>query len=140
MGRRRIVEPERKLACPTSSAADSDDLAQGSRDEDTASPPLQAGAGYAQSNGLVVSLDGRKLYVNESEAGRILVPDGPRIDRNGNLFVGLYDGGGFAVLAPDGKLLQKVGVPGAHHANLALCRTESPSPSRRWAMPRPGRS
>jgi gluconolactonase len=104
----------------------------------------------AYSNGLVVSLDGRRLYVNESEAGRILVfsvasngslserrvfavlgdllvgtplkltPDGLRIDKNGNLFVGLYDGGGFAVLAPDGKLLKKVDVPGAHHANLAL--------------------
>jgi gluconolactonase len=105
----------------------------------------------AYSNGLVVSLDGGKLYVNESEAGQILVfsiasngslsdrrvfcrlgdvlehprstkltPDGLRLDKHGNLFVGLYDGGGFAVIAPDGKLLKKVNLQAAHHANLAI--------------------
>ncbi len=105
----------------------------------------------AYSNGLVVSLDGSKLYVNESQTGRILVfaiagngslserrvwcrlgdvldhaplarltPDGLRMDMHGNLFVGLYDGGGFAVIGPDGKLVKKVDVPGAHHANLAI--------------------
>jgi gluconolactonase len=105
----------------------------------------------AYSNGLVVSPDGSKLYVNESETGRILVfdvssngslsdrrvfsrlgdalglaapakltPDGLRLDKHGNLFVGLYDGGGFAVIAPDAKLIKKVDVPGAHHANLAI--------------------
>jgi gluconolactonase len=105
----------------------------------------------AYSNGLVVSLDGGKLYVNESEAGQILVfsvasngslndrrvfcrlgdvlehprstkltPDGLRLDKHGNLFVGLYDGGGFAVIAPDGKLVKKVNLQAAHHANLAI--------------------
>jgi gluconolactonase len=35
------------------------------------------------------------------------------------LFVGLYEGGGFAVLTPDGKLIKKVELRG-HHANLAI--------------------
>jgi gluconolactonase len=111
----------------------------------------EVAADIAYSNGLVVSLDGSKLYVNESETGRILVfdvasngslsdrrvfsrlgdvlgsapsakltPDGLRLDKRGNLFVGLFDGGGFAVIAPDAKLIKKVDVPGAHHANLAI--------------------
>jgi gluconolactonase len=52
-------------------------------------------------------------------------PDGVRIDRNGNLFVGLYRGGGIAVISRDARLLKYVKLPGAHHANLAL------SPDRR---------
>ncbi len=52
-------------------------------------------------------------------------PDGLRTDKDGNLFVGLYRGGGIAVLSRDGKLLKFVRLPGAHHANLAL------SPDRR---------
>jgi len=47
-------------------------------------------------------------------------PDGVRIDRRGNLFVGLYRGGGIAVLSDDGKLRKYIGLPGTHHANLAL--------------------
>jgi len=100
---------------------------------------------------LVVSLDGKLLYVNETRAGRILSftiapdgtlsnrrqfvklsdilgdaggkvysPDGLRVDKHGNLFVGLYDGGGFAVISPDGKLVAQVALPGQHHANLAI--------------------
>lgn len=52
-------------------------------------------------------------------------PDGVRIDRDGNLFVGLYRGGGIAVISRDAKLLKYMQLPGAHHANLAL------SPDRR---------
>ena len=52
-------------------------------------------------------------------------PDGVRIDRDGNLFVGLYRGGGIAVISSDARLLKYVKLPGAHHANLAL------SPDRR---------
>lgn len=47
-------------------------------------------------------------------------PDGVRLDKHGRLFVGLYEGGGFAVLAPDGKLIAKVNLPLAHHSNLAI--------------------
>jgi gluconolactonase len=103
------------------------------------------------SNGLVVSLDGKRLYLAESAANRLLTyeidpdaglrdrreflnlgvalatpgepkftPDGVRIDRNGNVFVALYRGGGFAVFSPDGTLLRAVELPGAHHSNLAI--------------------
>jgi gluconolactonase len=101
------------------------------------------------ANGLVVSPDGKLLYVAESASYRLLVfaisadgslgpqrefvklgniltagrtytPDGVRIDRRGRLFVGLYDGGGFAVISSDGRLIRQVELPGPHHANLAI--------------------
>jgi gluconolactonase len=103
------------------------------------------------SNGLVVSLDGKRLYLAESDAGKLLTyeiapdgalvdrhefidlgnalvvpgetrftPDGVRMDRQGNVFVALYRGGGFAVFSSQGKLLQWVPLPGAHHSNLAI--------------------
>ncbi|MEN3355776.1 MAG: hypothetical protein V7640_3934 [Betaproteobacteria bacterium] len=103
------------------------------------------------ANGLVVSLDGKTLYLAESAANRLLefdiavdgslsgqrafvklsdilsvrgqhafTPDGVRIDRHGNLFIGLYRGGGFAVISREAKLLKYVSLPGAHHANLAI--------------------
>ncbi|MDB5632885.1 MAG: hypothetical protein JWR49_1740 [Tardiphaga sp.] len=49
----------------------------------------------------------------------VVTPDGLRLDKSGRLFVGLYEGGGFAVLTPDGKLIKKVELRG-HHANLAI--------------------
>ncbi len=51
---------------------------------------------------------------------RAFTPDGVRIDKHGRLFVGLYEGGGFAVLTGRGQLIKKVDLPGAHHANLAI--------------------
>ncbi|MFM0737559.1 SMP-30/gluconolactonase/LRE family protein [Paraburkholderia xenovorans] len=103
------------------------------------------------SNGLAVSPNGKRLYVAESEASRLLVysiaedgglserqvfvdlgqllgtqeetavtPDGVRVDRNGNVFVALYRGGGFAVFSPGGTLLRSVKLPGEHHTNLAI--------------------
>ncbi|HVI88165.1 MAG TPA: SMP-30/gluconolactonase/LRE family protein [Dongiaceae bacterium] len=50
----------------------------------------------------------------------VFTPDGLRIDKRGRLFVALYDGGGFAVLAEDGKLIKKIDLPAAHHASLAI--------------------
>jgi gluconolactonase len=50
----------------------------------------------------------------------VITPDGLRIDENGHLFVGLYDGGGFAMLTSDGRLICRVALPGPHHANLAI--------------------
>jgi gluconolactonase len=55
--------------------------------------------------------DGRK---NE------FTPDGIRLDKHGRLFVALYDGGGFAVLAGDGKLIKMVRLSATHHSNLAI--------------------
>jgi gluconolactonase len=115
----------------------------------------QVAAGIHYSNGVAVSPDGKKLYVAESLASRLLVfdiapdaslsgqrefvkladvvgnvpggstareftPDGVRVDPYGNVFIGLYRGGGFAVLSPAAKLLKFVPLPGAHHANLAI--------------------
>jgi gluconolactonase len=111
----------------------------------------EVAAGIRFANGVVVSLDGKQLYVAESRTGRILTfaiaaggalgeprefvklsnvlaggghqvysPDGVRMDQHGNLFVGLYDGGGFAVLSPLGKLIAQVDLPASHHANLAI--------------------
>lgn len=51
---------------------------------------------------------------------QVFTPDAVRLDKHGRLFVGLYDGGGFAVLTADGKLIQKVELHGAHHASLAI--------------------
>jgi gluconolactonase len=47
-------------------------------------------------------------------------PDTVRVDAHGNLFIGLYRGGGFAVVAADGRLIRHVGLPAAHHASLAI--------------------
>jgi gluconolactonase len=47
-------------------------------------------------------------------------PDGVRVDRHGRIYVGLYDGGGFAVFDGSGKLLRQIDIPGTHHANLAI--------------------
>ena len=49
-----------------------------------------------------------------------ITPDGVRIDRHGNLFVGLYRGGGFAVISPSAKLIKTVKLSSTHHANLAI--------------------
>lgn len=51
-------------------------------------------------------------------------PDSLRVDRHGNLFVALYDGGGVAVVSPAGTLLTLVDVPSAHHTNLAVSPDE----------------
>jgi gluconolactonase len=113
-------------------------------------PPREVAADIADSNGVALSLDGKTLYVAESRAhcllgftvapdgalldrhifidlpkalapGRPLyTPDGVRVDKHGRIFVGLYDGGGFAVFDPAGKLLRQIDVPGTHHANLAI--------------------
>lgn len=103
------------------------------------------------SNGAVLSPDGKRLYVAETYASRIVSfavaddgalsdrrefakldriladgchrtygPDGLRMDRHGNFFVGLYEGGGFAVLSPEGKLLKQVDLPAPHDPNLAI--------------------
>jgi gluconolactonase len=112
---------------------------------------LDVADGIRDANGLVVSRDGKTLYLAASADQRLMTfpiasdgtlgdrrpfvdlaatlegdgagrrtPDGVRMDHNGNLFVGLFDGGGFVVLDPIGRLLEMVHVPGAHHANLAI--------------------
>lgn len=109
---------------------------------------VAGGLGYA--NGLAVSPDSGTLYLAESDEhrllayrigaggaltdkrvlvdldsilggdGRKITPDGLPVDKAGRLFVGLYDGGGFAVLTGTGELIRKIELPGRYHANLAL--------------------
>jgi gluconolactonase len=112
---------------------------------------LDVANGIRDANGLVVSRDGKTLYLAASADQRLMTfpimpdgtlgdrrpfvdlaatlegdgagrrtPDGVRMDHNGNLFVGLFNGGGFVVLDPTGRLLEMVQVPGTHHANLAI--------------------
>jgi gluconolactonase len=59
---------------------------------------------------------------------KVLRPDSMRIDKNGNLFVALYDGGGFVVIRPDGTLIRHVDLPAPHHTNLAI------SPDGKWVF------
>jgi gluconolactonase len=109
----------------------------------------EVAANINYANGLAVSPDGTVLYLAESKsrrllafeiagagtlshsrefvklsdilpAGRVYTPDGVRIDKYGRLFIGLFDGGGFAVINPEGKLIQQVDLPGPHHAALAI--------------------
>jgi gluconolactonase len=111
----------------------------------------EVASGIRYANGLVVSLDGKTLYLAESSADRLLAfavaadgalsgqrvfvrladvlsvpgqaaytPDGVRIDTHGNLFIGLYRGGGCAVISPDAKLVKYLALPAPHHANLAI--------------------
>ncbi|HZZ93140.1 MAG TPA: SMP-30/gluconolactonase/LRE family protein [Usitatibacter sp.] len=111
---------------------------------------LNVANGIRYANGLAVGADGHTLYVAESETDSLYkyyinldgtlqdkrlflrlddllanangraTPDGVRLDKHGRLFVGLYRGGGFAVMSPEGKLLSTVNLPGPHHANLAI--------------------
>ncbi len=111
----------------------------------------QVADGIAYANGVAVSVDGKMLYVVESDRHRLLAfsigddsslsseqtlvdlqqalgdrqsqkitPDGLRLDRKGRMFVGLYDGGGFAILSSAGRVIRTVLLPGQHHANLAI--------------------
>jgi gluconolactonase len=110
--------------------------------------PVAAGIDFA--NGVVVSPDGTRLTVAETRRGRLLTypitsygklgasrelvtlvdilsdsrgvysPDGLQLDDHGNIFVGLYNGGGFVVLTATGKLIREVHLPLRHHANLVL--------------------
>lgn len=99
-------------------------------------------AGMGTTNGVEVSPDGRRLYVNESvqrnvwvydldAAGgisnkRLLIRfdehgmDGMRCDADGNLYIARYDAGTVAVVAPDGTLLREIPLKGRKPSNLAF--------------------
>jgi len=113
-------------------------------------PAHEVAHGLDFANGVAVSPDGRLLYVTETGTGHVLAftigadgrlrerrvlatltrerdgrpetttPDSMRIDRHGNLFIALYNGGGFDVIRPDGSLLAQVDLPGQHHTTLAI--------------------
>lgn len=100
------------------------------------------------ANGIVLSKDGKTLYVNESEAGRVIqfavggdgtlsdrrlflrlyelgepsdaYPDGIKIGPDGNFYIGEYSAGRILVVSPDKKLVRKIEVPSAAAPNLAF--------------------
>jgi gluconolactonase len=107
-------------------------------------------AGIDFANGIVLSADGSRLIVAETRRGRLLTypvadsgklgtghewvnlvdiladnhgfysPDGLQLDDHGNIFVGLFNGGGFVVLSPSGRLIRQIDLPLPHHGNLTI--------------------
>lgn len=100
--------------------------------------------GVCISNGPAVSADGRTLYHHDTLAGLVLAseldpagavtatrvlaridagdgyPDGPTLDAEGCLWVGLFAGGGVRRYAPDGTLLATVPLPVANVTKVAF--------------------
>ncbi len=98
--------------------------------------------GMGTTNGVEVSPDGARLYVNESvqrrvwaydraaDGGvsnkRLLIAfddhglDGMRTDAEGNLYIARYGAGTVAVVAPDGRLLREVRLKGQKPTNVAF--------------------
>lgn len=109
-------------------------------DRDGSAHLLESGMGT--TNGIEVSPDGRRLYVNESVqrnvwvydvdgAGaisnkRLLIRfddhgmDGMRSDAAGNLYIARYDAGAVAVVSPEGVLLREVPLTGRKPTNVAF--------------------
>lgn len=99
-------------------------------------------AGMGTTNGVDVSPDGARLYVNESVQRRVWVYDraadgglankrlliafddhgldGMRTDADGNLYIARYDAGVVAVVSPDGTLLREVALKGRKPTNVAF--------------------
>ncbi|MBV6505165.1 MAG: Virginiamycin B lyase [Syntrophorhabdaceae bacterium] len=91
-------------------------------------------------NGITFSTDGRRLYVCESAFARVLRftvgpdgglakkeifvelpggdPDGIACDIEGNLYVAHFGGGAVYIIAPDGRIKQKISAPGKKPTNL----------------------
>jgi gluconolactonase len=100
------------------------------------------------ANGIQLSADGKLLYVNESEAGRVITfvvqndgsladrrlfvrltaleepadayPDGIKLGPDGNLYIGQYSAGRIVVVTTNGKLVRKLEVPSPAAPNLAF--------------------
>jgi sugar lactone lactonase YvrE len=98
--------------------------------------------GMGTTNGIEVSPDGRKLYVNESVQRKVWVfdigkdgdvsnkrlliefpdfgLDGMRCDVDGNLYITRHGKGTVAVVAPDGKVVREIDVLGRYPTNLCF--------------------
>lgn len=98
--------------------------------------------GMGTTNGLEVSPDNRKLYVNESVQRKVWVydldqggnisnkrlfhefpdfgMDGMRCDVEGNLYITRYGKGSVAVLSPDGAMMQEIRTQGRRPSNIAF--------------------
>jgi len=101
-----------------------------------------AAEGMGTANGIDVSPDGRTLYVNESVQRKIWAfaigtdgtlskmrllhrfddfgMDGMRVDVDGNLYVARFGKGTIVKLAPNGKLLREIKLPGDRPSNLCF--------------------
>ncbi len=107
------------------------------------------------ANGIELSADGTILYVNESEAARVITfavgddgtlsdrrlfvrmadlglthdwgpyPDGIKRDAAGNLWVGHYSAGQIAIVSPAGELIGTLEVPSPAAPNLAFSADEA---------------
>lgn len=99
-------------------------------------------AGMGTTNGIEVSADGRRLYVNESVQRRLWAydidadggiankrlllafpdhgMDGMRSDADGNLYIARYGAGVVAVVSPSGKVLREVRLKGRKPTNVAF--------------------
>ncbi|AMJ58782.1 SMP-30/gluconolactonase/LRE family protein [Stenotrophomonas nitritireducens] len=98
--------------------------------------------GMGTTNGIEVSPDGKRVYVNESVQRTVWVydrtddgslankrllirfdehgMDGMRCDADGNLYIARYDAGVIAVVSPQGALLREVPLKGRKPSNLAF--------------------
>lgn len=96
------------------------------------------------TNGIELSPDNRRLYVNESvqrkvwvydvKAGdgvankRLLIEfpdhglDGMATDRDGNLYIARYGAGVVVVVSPQGRLLREIRLRGRYPTNIVLAR------------------
>jgi gluconolactonase len=100
------------------------------------------------ANGIQLAADGRLLYVNESEAGRVITftvgddgslsdrrlfvrlsalgepadayPDGIKLGPDGHLYIGQYSAGRILVVTTEGELLRTLEVPSPAAPNLAF--------------------
>jgi sugar lactone lactonase YvrE len=99
-------------------------------------------AGMGTTNGIEVSPDGKKLYVNETVqrnvwrfalhpdgtiSGKTLLIqfpdfglDGMRCDVDGNLYVARWEKGTVAEISPEGKLVREINVLGAKPTNVCF--------------------
>jgi sugar lactone lactonase YvrE len=94
------------------------------------------------TNGIEVSPDGKKLYVNESVQRKIWVYDienngtiinkkllysfkdfgldGMRCDSKGNLYICRFDKGTVVILSPKGKFLKEIKLKGSKPTNITF--------------------
>lgn len=109
---------------------------------DRSGTPHLLESGMGTTNGVDVSPDGKRLYVNESVQRKVWVYDiradgsirnkrlliafddhgldGMRTDVKGNLYIARYGAGVVAVVSPDGTLLREVKLKGQKPTNVAF--------------------
>lgn len=102
----------------------------------------QLEANMGTTNGIEVSPDNKRLYVNESAQRKVWVydiskkgkisnkrlliefpdfgMDGMRCDKNGNLYIARFGKGTVAIVSPEGKLIREVSLIGKRPTNVAF--------------------